>query len=125
MNRVSRLIPALLAASAVLLTFAPANAQKPDTKIKTMPGTSTPKGAAPVVRMTGTSKTTPKTTKKMPARDPKTGRFIKADGGGKSVTMKATTTTPKTVKVTPARDPKTGRFISTKTGTGSAPAKKP
>jgi hypothetical protein len=126
MNRVSRLLPALFAASTVLLSFAPAHAQKPDPKIKTMPGTSTPKGAAPTVRMTGASKTpTIKTTKKTPPRDPKTGRFIKADAVGKSTTMKITTTTPKTVKSTPARDPKTGRFISTKPKTGTAPTPTP
>lgn len=44
---------------------------------------------------------TAKTTKKMPARDPKTGRFIKSE--------KKDATKPG--KKMPARDPKTGRFI--------------
>jgi hypothetical protein len=62
--------------------------------------------------------------KKMPARDPKTGKFVK--GGGKMGEAKA-----KPAKKTPPRDPKTGRFMkaggagATMAGEGKAkPAKK-
>ena len=45
-------------------------------------------------------KTTTKKKKKLPPRDPKTGRFIKASGAPTGGAKKG-----------PARDPKTGRFI--------------
>ena len=48
------------------------------------------------------------TTKKMPPRDPKSGRFMKKTDAGKM-----------TAKNGPARDPKTGRFVK-KTDTAGA-----
>lgn len=72
--------------------------------------TPTPTPAAP---KTGTTPKKP-ATKKMPARDPKTGRFVKssdkaADKGTKGGAM--TGAGDKTKKKMPARDPKTGKFI--------------
>jgi hypothetical protein len=116
MKRRSRILSGILAASAALLALAPVSsvfAQKPgETKMKPMP-VATPKSSAPTSKMSGG-------TKKMPARDPKTGKFIKAGTttAGSTGTMKASMGA-KEVKKMPARDPKTGRFIS-----GSAEGKK-
>src|SRR5689334_7951626 len=55
--------------------------------------------AAPVV----------KKTKKMPARDPKTGKFIKSGTAAKAPVT--TVAKPKTKKALPPRDPKTGKFM--------------
>ena len=73
----------------------------------------------------GDKKMEGKTTgKKMPARDPKTGRFVKKDAmsGKKGGSMVGAAPTKKM----PARDPKTGRFVKKDaTAPASAPAKKP
>jgi hypothetical protein len=61
--------------------------------------------SAPMVSAQKESKTsteTPTTAKKMPMRDPKTGKFMKA-----SVVKKITVT----AKKMPMRDPKTGKFM--------------
>lgn len=52
------------------------------------------------------------TAKKMPVRDPKTGRFVKKSDTNMAV--KAATTAKPGAKKMPARDPKTGKFIKTK-----------
>ena len=51
------------------------------------------------------------TGKKTPARDPKTGRFVKKTEPAKGMSGKMSTGKMSTGKKTPARDPKTGRFM--------------
>ena len=67
---------------------------------------------------TGAKPKTPPTTtsaakKKMPARDPKTGRYMKTTPHTPAMSGKkgGSTSTTKSTKKMPARDPKTGRFI--------------
>ena len=78
-------------ASAVVATFCAVTA------FAQAPAPTAPKTAAATAKKT------------TPARDPKTGQFVKKG---------AATPTAKTAKTTPARDPKTGQFIKT-----GAPAK--
>ncbi len=75
--------------------------------------TAKPVPAAPPGKMAAPA-AKPVIKKKMPPRDPKTGRFMKsgtkmAEKGPKGGAM--TGTGDKTKKKMPARDPKTGKFI--------------
>jgi hypothetical protein len=92
------LLVVLLCVAGSAFAQAPKKAHKMTAKTasKKMPARDAKTG-----RFIKSAKTTSKTGKKLPARDAKTGRFIKS-GGKKS---------GKSAKKMPARDPKTGRFI--------------
>lgn len=52
------------------------------------------------------------TKKPLPARDPRTGRFLKSNQGGQPTTTAAKSQSSRAMKKpAPARDPKTGRFL--------------
>lgn len=81
---------------------------KDASKHKNMPARDPKTGK--FVKSTGTSKGSATAKTLPPPRDPKTGRFVKSTGTAKSGS---------TAKSMPARDPKTGRFVKS-TGTAKS-----